>query len=119
MRDTNGKWQKDSTTWFLGLAERRDLFLPGFGNLTITLMQGDVAVLFANTWHAGVAEQAGADGSEVLFGYFDRATNFSAADAKFEVGPGRSSATLCQTSTKLTSLLVTNLVVCALHSEGS
>ena len=23
----------------------------------------------------------------MLFGYFDRATNFSAADAKFEVGP--------------------------------
>ena len=81
----NDKWQKDSATWSLGLAERRDMFLPGFGNLT--LMQGDVAVLFANTWHAGVAEQAGADGSEVLFGYFDRATNFSAADAKFEVGP--------------------------------
>ena len=44
-------------------------------------------MLFANTWHAGVAEQAGADGSEVLFGYFDRATNFSNADAKFKVGP--------------------------------
>ena len=37
--------------------------------------------------HAGVAEQTGADGSEVLFGYFDRATNFSNAAAKFEVGP--------------------------------
>jgi hypothetical protein len=85
MRDTNGTWQNDSATWFLCLAERRDLFLPGFGN--VTLMQGDVAVLFANTWHAGVAEQAGAHGSEVLFGYFDRATNFSNAAAKFEVGP--------------------------------
>ena len=85
MRDTNGKWQNDSATWFLCLAERRDLFLPGFGNVTLT--QGDVAVLFANTWHAGVAEQAGAHGSEVLFGYFDRATNFSNAAAKFEVGP--------------------------------
>jgi hypothetical protein len=85
MRDMNDKWQNDSATWFLCLAERRDLFLPGFGN--VTLMQGDVAVLFANTWHAGVAEQAGAHGSEVLFGYFDRATNFSAAEAKFEVGP--------------------------------
>ena len=85
MRDENGTWQSDSATWFLGLAERRDLFLPGFGN--VTLMQGDVAVLFANTWHAGVAEQAGAHGSEVLFGYFDRATNFSAAEAKSEVGP--------------------------------
>jgi hypothetical protein len=85
MRDMNDKWQNDSATWFLCLAERRDLFLPGFGN--VTLMQGDVAVLFANTWHAGVAEQAGAHGSEVLFGYFDRATNFSAAEAKSEVGP--------------------------------
>ena len=85
MRDKKVKWQNDSATWFLCLAERRDLFLPGFGN--ITLMQGDVAVLFANTWHAGVAEQAGADGSEVLFGYFDRATNFSNAAAKFDVGP--------------------------------
>ena len=85
MRDMNDKWQNDSATRFLCLAERRDLFLPGFGN--VTLMQGDVAVLFANTWHAGVAEQAGAHGSEVLFGYFDRATNFSAAEAKSEVGP--------------------------------
>ena len=85
MEDVKGKWQNDSATWFLCLAKRRDLFLPGFGN--ITLMQGDVAVLFANTWHAGVAEQAGADGSEVLFGYFDRATNFSNAAAKFDVGP--------------------------------
>ena len=85
MRDTKGKWQNDSATWFLCHAERRDMFLSSFGN--ITLMQGDVAVLFANTWHAGVAEQAGADGSEVLFGYFDRATNFSNADAKFKVGP--------------------------------
>ena len=63
----------------------RDLYLPGFGN--ITLGQGDVAVLFANTWHAGMAEHADADGSEVLFGYFDRTTKFSNADAKFEVGP--------------------------------
>ena len=85
MEDTKGKWQNDSATWFLCLAKRRDLFLLGFGN--ITLIQGDVAVLFANTWHAGVAEQAGADGSEVLFGYFDRATNFSNAAAKFDVGP--------------------------------
>ena len=86
MRDTNGKWKKDSATWFLGLAERQDLFLPGF--VILKLMQGDVAVLFANTWHAaGVAEQTGAHGSEVLFGYFDRATNFSNAAAKFEVGP--------------------------------
>ena len=77
--------EDDSATWFLCLADRRDLFLPGFG--AVTLRQGDVAVLFANTWHAGMAEQAGADGSEVLFGYFDRATNFSAAEAKFEVGP--------------------------------
>ena len=84
MRDTNGKWQNDSATWFLCLAERRGMFLPGFGN--VTLMQGDVAVLFANTWHASVAEQAGAHGSEVLFGCFDRATNFFAPDAKFEVG---------------------------------
>ena len=30
MRDTNGKWQNDSATWFLCLAERRDLFLPFF-----------------------------------------------------------------------------------------
>ena len=75
MRDTNGKWQNDSATWFLCLAERRDLFLPGFANVTLT--QGDVAVLFANTWHAGVAEQAGAHGSEVLFGYFDRATKIN------------------------------------------
>ena len=44
-------------------------------------------MLFANTWHAGVAEHADADGSEVLFGYFDRTTKFSNADAKFEVGP--------------------------------
>ena len=50
-------------------------------------MQGDVAVLFANTWHAGMAEQAEAEGSEALFGYCDRATNFSAADAKSAVGP--------------------------------
>ena len=85
MCDMNDKWQNDSATWSLCLAERRDLFLPGFDNLT--LMRGDVAVLFANTWHVGVAEQAGADGSEVLFGYFDRATNFSNAAAKFEVGP--------------------------------
>ena len=85
MRDMNDKWQNDSATWFLCLAERRDLFLPGSGNLT--LIQGDVVVLFANTWHAGVAEQAGADGSEVLFGYFDRATNFSNVAAKFEMGP--------------------------------
>ena len=89
MRDTNGKWQNDSATWFLCLAERRDLFLPGFGNVTLT--QGDVAVLFANTWHAGVAEQAGAHGSEVLFGYFDRATNFSAAEAKCQTWDQRSS----------------------------
>ena len=50
-------------------------------------MEGDVAVLFANTCHASVAEQAGVDGSEMLFRYFDRATNFSSAAAKFEVGP--------------------------------
>ena len=46
-----------------------------------------MAVLFANTWHAGMAEQAGADGSEALFGYFDRATNFCAADGQAAVGP--------------------------------
>ena len=85
MCDQKGAWQNDSATWFLGLADRRDLFLPGFG--PITLRQGDVAVLFANTWHAGMAEHADADGSEVLFGYFDRTTKFSNADAKFEVGP--------------------------------
>ena len=28
MRDMNDKWQNDSATWFLCLAERRDLFLP-------------------------------------------------------------------------------------------
>ena len=85
MCDQKGALQNDSATWFLGLADRRDLFLPGFG--PITLRQGDVAVLFANTWHAGMAEHADADGSEVLFGYFDRTTKFSNADAKFEVGP--------------------------------
>ena len=85
MYDQKGAWQNGSATWFLGLAEMRDLYLPGFGS--ITLGQGDVAVLFANTWHAGMAEHADADGSEVLFGYFDRTTKFSNADAKFEVGP--------------------------------
>ena len=35
MLDMNDTWQNDSTTWFLCLAERRDLFLPGFGNLTL------------------------------------------------------------------------------------
>ena len=61
MRDRKGDWQDDIATWFACLADRRDFFLPGFG--PVTLEKGDVAVLFANTWHAGIAEQAGADGS--------------------------------------------------------
>ena len=40
MRNMKGKWQNDSATWFLCLAKRRDLFMPGFGK--IMLMQGDV-----------------------------------------------------------------------------
>ena len=85
MRDKKGDWQDDSATWFACLAARRDLFLPGFG--PVTLFQGDVAVLFVSTWHAGMAEQAGAQGSEALFGYFDGATNFSNANAQGAVGP--------------------------------
>jgi hypothetical protein len=70
MYDTVGVWQNDSAIWILCLADRRDLVLPGFG--PITLRQGDVAVLFANTWHAGMAEQAEVEGSEALFGYCDQ-----------------------------------------------
>ena len=85
MFNKKGDWQDDSATWFACLAARRDFFLPGFG--PVTLEQGDVTVLFANTWHAGMAEQAGAGGSEAPFGYFDRATNFCAADGQAAVGP--------------------------------
>ena len=66
MRNTKGDWQDDSATWFACLADRRDFFLPGFG--PVTLEKGDVAVLFANTWHAGMAEQAGADGADAVIG---------------------------------------------------
>ena len=69
------EWQSDSMTFFVVLEGTRDVSLGTYGLLRQTA--GDLSVLSANTWHAGMASTG-----VILFGYIDRTRAHSTSDAR-------------------------------------